>query len=498
MPGGPCERERCVRAARVSSRESLVPVPANAPRLLTLEQLRRRIAAIPGVAAADGLAFADLPAGSLRARGVAVPGPVRVFAFDRRYRDHYPSIRVVAGSFRPGAALLSAEASRSLAIGPGGSVQLSLPAGRELALPVSGVADLTRARPLFASRRSRTLEEFLYVPQSIVVSPAVFSHSVIPAMRAASAELGGVVKSLPSEEVDVLVERARLHSAPAAAHAQTLAVARSIQRIAPRQDYLIDNVSNTLMVASADAAVGKRMFFFLGLPAILLAALLAAYAGGVLAATQRREQAMLRLRGANRRHLMRVLGYRTLAVAGAGSALGVIAGFLCALAILGSGELRQAEPGDLARSALIALAGGMLVTALALFIPGRRARWAGRSAGNGASWRSAQPPAWRRLWLDVALLAAAAVAEIVVLRTGALDSPPGSVFAGRSVVAALVPLARTVARRRRWRAARDPRSARDRCCACPSRRAGSRPGSCSAACDDGRGSSARASSRSGS
>ncbi len=429
---------RAVRAgavrprARVSSRESLVPVPANGPRLLTLEQLRRRIAAIPGVAAADGLAFADLPAGSLQSRGVAVPGPVRVFAFDRRYRDHYPSIRVVAGSFRPGAAVLSAEASRSLAIAPGGSVQLSLPAGRELALPVSGVADLTRARPLFASRRSRTLEEFLYVPQSIVVSPAVFSRSVIPAMRAASAELGGVVKSLPSEEVDVLVERGRLHSAPAAAQAQTLAVARSIQRIAPRQDYLIDNVSNTLMVASADAAVGKRMFFFLGLPAILLAALLAAYAGGVLAATQRREQAMLRLRGANRGHLMRVLGYRTLAVAGVGSALGVIAGFLCALAIVGSGELRQAEHGDLARSALIALAGGMLVTALALFIPGRRAL--GREIGRERRELTlGEPPAWRRLWLDVALLAAAAVAEIVVLRTGALDSPPGSVFAGRSV-----------------------------------------------------------------
>ena len=418
--------------ARVSSRESLVPAPANGPRLLTLEQVRRRIATIPGVAAADGLAFADLPPGSLRAHGVAVPGPVRVFAFDRRYRDHYPSIRVVAGSFRPAAALLSAEASRSLGIGPGGSVQLRLPAGRELALPVGGVADLTRARPLFSSRRSRTLEEFLYVPQSIVVSPAVFAHSVIPAMRAASSELGGVVKSLPSEEVDVLVDRARLRSAPAAAHAQTLAVARSIGQIAPRQDYLIDNVSNTLMVASADAAVGKRMFFFLGLPAILLAALLAAYAGGVLAATQRREQAMLRLRGANRGDLIRVLWYRTLAVAGAGSVLGVVAGVLCAIAILGSGALRQAAPGDLARSALIALAGGMLVTALALAIPGRRAL--GREIGRERRELAlGQPPAWRRLWLDVALLAAAAVAEVVVLRSGALDSPPGSVFAGQAV-----------------------------------------------------------------
>ena len=428
---------RAVRAgalrlrARVSSRESLVPTPANGPRQWTLEQLRARIASIPGVASADGLAFVDLPAGSLRARGAAVRATLRVFAFDSRYRDHYPSIRITAGSFGAGA-LLSAEASRALGIGPGGSVELRLPAGRSLLLPVSGVADLARARPLFSSRRSRSLEDFLYVPQAIVVSPAVFAHTVIPALRAESASLGGVVKSLPLEEVDVRVERGRLHANPAAALAQTRAVARSVGRIAPGQDYLIDNISNTLMVARADAAVGKRMFLFLGLPAVLLAAVLAAYAGGVLAGAQRREQATLRLRGAHRGHLLRLLAYRTLAVAGTGSAIGAAAGFLSALAILGSGAVLKAAPGDLALSALAALGGGMLVTALALFIPGRRAlaREIGQERRELAL---AAPPAWRRLRLDFVLLGAAALAEVVVMRTGALDAPPGSVFQGRSV-----------------------------------------------------------------
>ena len=287
-----------------------MPTPANGPRRLTLEQVRVRIAAIPGVASADGLAFVDLPAGSLRARGVVVPSPVRVFAFDTRYRDHYPSIRLVAGSFGEAGAVLSAEASRALGVAPGGSVALRLPAGRSLSLPVSGVADLTRARPLFSSRRSRSLEDFLYVPQAIVVSPAVFARTIVPALRAESAALGGIVKSLPVEEVDVRVERRRLRANPAAALGQTRAVARSIGRIAPRQDYLIDNISNTLIVARADAAVGKRMFLFLGLPAVLLAAALAAYAGGVLAAAQRREQANLRLRGAESRPpLRRMLAY---------------------------------------------------------------------------------------------------------------------------------------------------------------------------------------------
>jgi putative ABC transport system permease protein len=433
-------RARAVRAvrtgalrlrARVSSRESLVPTPANGPRLWTLEQVRDRIASIPGVASADGLAFVDLPAGSLRARGAIASGTLRVFAFDSRYRDHYPSIRITAGSFGKGA-LLSAEASRALGVRPGGSVELQLPGGRSVSLPVSGVADLARARPLFSSRRSRSLEDFLYVPQSVVVSPAVFAHSVIPALRAESASLGGVVKSLPLEEVDVRVERGPLHANPAAALAQTRAVARSVGGIAPRQDYLIDNISNTLMVARADAAVGKRMFLFLGLPAVLLAAVLAAYAGGVLAGAQRREQATLRLRGAHRGHLLRLLAYRTLAVAGVGSAIGAAGGFVSALAVIGSGSLLEAAPGELALSALAAVGGGMLVTALALFIPGRRAL----AREIGAERRElalAAPPAWRRLRLDFVALAAAALAEAVVLGTGALDAPPGSVFAGRSV-----------------------------------------------------------------
>ena len=418
--------------ATVSSRESLVPTPANGPRRLTLEQVRTRIASIPGVASADGLAFVDLPAGSLRAGGLAVRSPLRVFAFDRRYRAHYPSIRIAAGGFRTAGAVLSAEAARALRVRPGGSVTLRLPAGRRLSLPVTGVADLSRARPLFASRRSRSLEAFLYVPHSIVVSPATFDRAIAPALRAERAALGAVVKSLPVEEVDVRVERRRLHASPAGALAQTRAVAGAIARIAPRQDYLIDNISNTLIVARADASAGKRMFLFLGLPAILLAGLLAAYAGGMLATAQRREHATLRLRGAGQGQLTRLLVYRTLAVAGAGSALGVAGGFLCAVAILGSATLLTAPDGDLALSALTASGAGLLATGLALFVPGRRAL-VREIAHERRELALPAPHAWWRFRLDLLLLSAAIAGELVFALTGALDGQRGSVFAGRSV-----------------------------------------------------------------
>ena len=417
---------------RVSSRENVVPTPANAPAQLKLEELGARIARIPGVAAADGLSFVDLPPGSLHAGGATVPDRVRVFAFDPRYQAHYPSIRVAAGSFAPGAALLSAEASRALAARPGATVTLSVPGDPDpLGLTVSGVADLAQAKPLFSSRKSRKLEDFLYVPNAVIVSPATFEQRFIPAFQAASAVQGTVVRTLPVSEVDVLVDRSRLSSDPARAFAQTKAIARSIGRLAPGQQYLIDNISNTLGVASDDAVVGKRMFLFLGLPGVLLAAFLAAYSGSILAGTQRREQANLRIRGAHRGHLLRMLVYRTAAFAGVGSVVGAGLGFVSATAILGWGPLTSASATDLAVSGLIAVGIGILTTSLALYVPGSRSLRRDVSAQRREI--AVNPvPAWRRRRLDLVLLAAAAVAEVVALRSGAFDAPPPSVSAGES------------------------------------------------------------------
>jgi putative ABC transport system permease protein len=417
----------------ISSRENVVPTKANAPAELTLDELQARIARIPGVAAADGLSFVDLPPGSLRAGGVSVRHPVRVFGLDRRYQEHYPSIRITAGSWGEGSAVLSAEASRALSVNTGAPVKLSLPGhAKPLKLPTSGIADLSQAEPLFYSRNSNKLEDFLYVPDAVIVSPATFKNAIVPAFQAASAARGTTLKSPPVQEVDVLVDRSRLQSDPARALAQTQAVARSIGHIAPGQDYLIDNISNTLKVAKDDAAVGKRMFLFLGLPGVLLAAILAAYTGSILVSTQRRERANLRVRGAHRGHLLRMLLYRTLVFAGIGSLLGVGLGFLSVMAILGRTTLFEAAASDLVTSGLIGVGVGMLTTALAMYIPGRRSL-SREISQERREMAAASVPAWRRLGLDFALLAAAAIAEVIAFRAGAFDAPSGSVYAGQAV-----------------------------------------------------------------
>ena len=418
---------------RLSSREDVVPLPANAPPPIGLDDLAAEAARIPGVTAADGLTFVDLPPGSLHAGGTTVDRPVRVFAFDPAYQRHHPSIRIASGALAAGTATLSAEAARALGTELGSEITIDLPGGAPpLAVPVGGVADLARATPLFGSRKSSELEDFLYVPTSVIVSPSTFATSILPAFQAATAQEGSVLKTFPVQELDVQVDRSRLRSDPGRALHQTQRIADSLTAIAPGQDYLIDNISNALAVARDDAAVGKRMFIFLGLPGVVLAAFLAAYAGHILASTQRREQANLRLRGADRRQLGRVVGAQALAVAIAGSLAGTALGLAAVAVILGRHTLFAASAGQLAVSGLIAVVVGVVAIGLALLVPGRRALR--REIADERRELALDPaPAWRRWRLDLVLVVVALVAGGVALAVGAFDAPSGSVTLGQAV-----------------------------------------------------------------
>lgn len=196
-------------------------------------------------------------------------------------------------------------------------------------------------------------------------------------------------------------------------------------------DYVLDNISNTLAVADSDAAVAKRLFVFLGVPGGLLAAMLAAYAGTVLADAQRREQAMLRIRGASRHHLLRMLAMRTALLTAAGSASGLISGYVLAAAILGRESLDRANPSSLATSALLGTMSGFFATGLALYVTGRRS--IDREINEDRARLDLRKPLWRRARLDVVGIVVILVATLIAIRAYAFAGAPGSVYFGRSV-----------------------------------------------------------------
>jgi putative ABC transport system permease protein len=198
---------------------------------------------------------------------------------------------------------------------------------------------------------------------------------------------------------------------------RTQGLKRSIERAAPGQVTVIDNLSDALNAARGDAILAKIVFLFLGLPGVLLAGYVAKYAGDMLARARRREQATLRARGAQPRHLVRGLTYTVFAVGALACVIGLVAGVAAVALLVGTAALREASVESLLISAALAVLAGFAITALALYLPGRRAL--AREAGDERRELEIQArPFWIRSRLDAALLAAAALVWIVTVLAG--------------------------------------------------------------------------------
>lgn len=414
-----------------SSRESPRPVAADVPSAVPLDELARRIALVPGVDRAEQLSFGDLGADALAFDGVVANGRTKVFGLDADYARLDPTVSIVEGVIAADGVVISAEAADELGAGVGDPIVVTLPDAARFEAVVTGIADLSRSRSLFSSRRGGDLETFIYTPLSVIVPPAVFAGVIQPAYERAASARGTRLTNPPIREVDIVLERERLHADPATALLQTRRIAEDIAAVAAHQDYLLDNISNTLTVATGDAGVAKQLFVFLGLPGLILASLLAAYAGTVLADAQRREQATLRIRGASRRHLIRMLALRTAMLTAAGSLAGLVIGYGAAALILGQDALARASPAILLVSASLGIVGGLVSTGVALYATGRRS--IDREIDEDRARFAVRPPLWRRARLDLIGVVLAIVVSLLAVWSHAFDGIAGSVYHARAV-----------------------------------------------------------------
>ena len=341
-----------------------------------------------------------------------------MLAVNPDYLQHYAFIRLTSGDYGLGSVLLSLEAAKALLVGSSHTLALTIP-GRTapLMLQVGGIADLSQADALFASRSPDTQGEFAPVPNVIIVPVSMFENDILPALRADAASASPQLKTPPFLELDLHVDQAKLNSNPTVAAVITQGMKRSIERVAPGQVSVIDNLSDTLNAASGDAILAKILFLFLGLPGVVLAAYLSRYSGSLLAQAQRRERATLRARGAQPRHLVSALTYTTAMVAVLGAIFGLGLGAIAVIVLLGPAAVRTASPESLLISAALSVVAGVATTALALYLPGRRAL-ARETNEERREMEVAEAPFWLRLRLDLILIATAALVWIVTELAG--------------------------------------------------------------------------------
>ncbi len=357
----------------------------------------------PHVVAAVPVGFARSPGlTSTTAAGATTTqstGAAVVVGFPADYRTRFPgSIRPLVGS--DNGAVLAQQTAANLHAAPGDTVSIARVGLPAVDVTITGVIDLPQADSLFQTVGSPIGAQPTAPPDNIVVLPLAQWHQVFDPLVAAHAEL-------VSQQVHARLDH-MLPGDPSAAYTQVAAMAHNLEARLAGGGAVGDNLGATLAAARSDALYAQILFLFLGLPGAILAGLLTVAIAAAGSTRRRQEQALLRLRGATLRVLVRLGAIEGVLVAVIGSVLGLALGAIVGRAVLGA----SAFGNDTATSVTWAVAACTVGAVIALSAVAYPAWRDAREITVNTSRRSvARTPAprWLRWGLDVILLAGSAV-----------------------------------------------------------------------------------------
>src|SRR5439155_14611951 len=180
-----------------------------------------------------------------------------------------------------------------------------------------------------------------------------------------------------------------------------------------------NNLAAQLDGARADAIYAEMLFLFLGLPGVIIAALLA----GVIASSgrerRRREQALLRVRGASPKRIVRLTWAEAILVAIAGTVVGVIAATAVGRIAFGTSSF-GATTGQALAWAGASVVFGLGLSVATIVVPAWRdvrTLSVHDAQATGSTGRDRRP-VWARAYLDVICLALGGLIYWQAVRSG--------------------------------------------------------------------------------
>lgn len=378
-----------------------------------------------GVTAALPVIAADFA--SAQKVGASQSSPAgRLFAITPDYLQRFELLQISSGRFDPRGAMVSEAMATAQQLQVGDQLQLTFAGlATPVSLPITGIVNMDHADALFATT---TEAENALVADVVFVDQSWFGQQL--QMPLATYAGAATTQALPGQvildpQVHVRIDRTLLPGDPTLAALHTDALRRQVERAFPGQIKAQDNLSGALKTAKADVLAAKLLFIFLGLPGVALAAYLAQFAAELFADAQRRELSLLRTRGATPAQLLGILAGAALLLAAAGSALGVLVGLGALLVAAGGQATSTLNPFAagfdwtlFGGSAATAFGAGLLLTFLAAFVPTAGALRREITQERRQVQRSVRPPFWKRAYLDLLALAAAAVILVVTQLNG--------------------------------------------------------------------------------
>lgn len=338
---------------------------------------------------------------------VQTTGPGKVLGLTSRYQQQFPAeLRVLLGSLD--GVLVAQQTAANLNVTVGDSVAIQRVGLPAVELVVAGVVDLPNADSLFQAVGVPAGTAPQAPPDNVLLIPSAQWHQLFDAQAATRPD---TVRT----QLHVRLAHDGLPSDPGAAYALVQQRAHNLEARMAGSGLVGDNLLARLDGARADALYAQMLFLFLGLPGAVLAALLTLAVAASGSDRRRREQALLRTRGASTAQIVRLATLEALVAGAGGVGLGLGLAYLLGATIAPAGV----PASSIVRlwTASAALAGLVLALAAVLVPTWLQARRSTVAAGRVVVGRP-QKPLWQHVYLDVACLAVSAVAFWQVASSG--------------------------------------------------------------------------------
>ncbi|MDR5753042.1 MULTISPECIES: FtsX-like permease family protein [unclassified Caballeronia] len=362
--------------------------------------------------------------------GVQTTGQGKVLGLESTYfRDFPAQVRLLLGSLD--GVLIAQQTAANLHVTIGDTVSIRGPGVAAANVRIAGIVDLPNADAMFQAIGVAPGAAPQAPPDNVLLLPMDAWQRLFGSEAAAGAP--GL-----RTQLHVALAHDLLPGDPEAAAAQVQGAARNLEARMAGNALVADNLAARLDAVRSDALYAKVLFLFLGAPGALLGAFLTI---GVVAAgsrRRRRDQALLRIRGASRAQIMKLAAVEAMCVGVGGTLVGLILAAFLSRLFLGTGYFEASSMGWVACAAI---AGVVLANAAILV-----AAWISASTTSVTSARrmtgSARPRLWQRVYLDSVLLVLSAIIFWRTWSTGyqVVLAPEGTPSSSIDYVAFLAPV----------------------------------------------------------
>jgi putative ABC transport system permease protein len=264
---------------------------------------------------------------------------------------------------------------------------------------IDGIVDFTAPQQLLLPAATTAASTQASVPDNVLIVPAA-------KWQALFGTLAHDQPALIRRQVHANLDHGKLPRDPAAAYTGALGIAKNLETRLAGTGTVRNNLAAALDAARGDSLYARVAFLFLGMPGALLAVLLTAAITSAGSERRRRDQALLRARGATQAILVRLALAESLLVGVIGAAIGLGAAMVIGATAFGSASFGATTAQTAAWAGFSVLA-ALVIAALVIALPAWRDVRRMTVVGARVSVRRTGGPRWAPYGLDLLAIAGA-------------------------------------------------------------------------------------------